>query len=143
MQSTIKEKNEKEEVGITEIKKRSPIYSFMYASKSSEARRQYPRKLKLLFHFIGLSGSLENQATEFLERTGQDIQSCQYTIIGFIDFHKCYFLRLEVASRLAFIYYTDILPWFFTVTNILIFAGVADFAFLIITSDQKTLISID
>lgn len=60
----------------------------MYALKSSEARRQYPKRLKLLFDFIGLSGSLEEQASEFLKRAIQDIQTCQDSIIGFLDFHK-------------------------------------------------------
>jgi hypothetical protein len=57
LQSIIKEKYEKEEeIGIRgEIKKQSPIYSFMYALKSSDARRQYPNRLKLLFDFLGLA----------------------------------------------------------------------------------------
>jgi hypothetical protein len=37
----------------------------MYALKSSEARRQYPKRLKMLFDFLGLPGSLEEQARGF------------------------------------------------------------------------------
>jgi hypothetical protein len=47
LQSVIKGKNEEER----EIKKQSPVYLFMYALKSSEARRQYPKRLKMLFDF--------------------------------------------------------------------------------------------
>jgi hypothetical protein len=37
----------------------SPLYSFMYALKSSEARRQYPKRLKMLFDYLKLEGILE------------------------------------------------------------------------------------
>jgi hypothetical protein len=58
LQSITKEKNEeKSEMG----GKQNPIYSFMFALKSSEARRQYPKRLKMLFDFLGLPGSLEEQ----------------------------------------------------------------------------------
>src|SRR5439155_8889010 len=46
----------------------SPIHSLMYGSKSSEARRQYPHRLKLIFEFSGLNGTLEKQALVFLAR---------------------------------------------------------------------------
>jgi hypothetical protein len=89
LQSINKEKNEKEEeeiIGRSEIKKQSPLYLFMYALKSSEARRQYPKRLKMLFDFIGLPGSLEDQATEFLRGARRDIQSCQDSLISFLTF---------------------------------------------------------
>jgi hypothetical protein len=44
LQSIIAEKNE-EKIGIR--RKQGPIYSFMYALKSSEARRQYPKRLTI------------------------------------------------------------------------------------------------
>jgi hypothetical protein len=46
-----------------------PLYPFMYALKSREARRQYPKRLKMLFDFLQLKGSLEWQALEFPNRT--------------------------------------------------------------------------
>jgi hypothetical protein len=59
----------------------------MYALKPSEARRQYPKSLKLLFDFLGLPGSsLEEQATEFLEKARQDIQWCQMALSGSLIF---------------------------------------------------------
>jgi hypothetical protein len=60
----------------------------MFALKSSEARRQYPKRLKLLFDFLGLTDPLENQAKEFLEKARSDISWTQDCTIGFIDFHK-------------------------------------------------------
>jgi hypothetical protein len=108
LQSITKEKNEKEEegiIGISEIKKQSPSYSFMYALKSSEARRQYPKRLKMLFDFMELPGSLEEQAAEFLKRARQDIQSCQDSIIGFLDFHNQRVRRKELAAGTLKNYY--------------------------------------
>jgi hypothetical protein len=34
----------------------------MYALKSSESKRQYPKRLKMLFDYLKLTGSLEEQA---------------------------------------------------------------------------------
>lgn len=45
----------------------------MYALNSSEARRQYPKRLKMLFDFLNLSGSLEEQANEFLDKARQNM----------------------------------------------------------------------
>jgi hypothetical protein len=39
----------------------------MYA-KSSKARRQYPKRLKMLFDYLKLSGPLDDQSKEFLDR---------------------------------------------------------------------------
>jgi hypothetical protein len=74
-----------EKQGITQP---SPLYSFMYALKSSEARRQYPKRLKMLFDFLGLPGSLEEQANEFLDKARQNIQWSQDSIMKFLDYHK-------------------------------------------------------
>jgi hypothetical protein len=66
---------EQEEDGEKErgIRLQSPVYSFMFALKSSEAKRQYPKRLKMLFDFLGLSGFLEEQASEFLEKATSPI----------------------------------------------------------------------
>jgi hypothetical protein len=68
--SITKEKEEQEAAVI--LRQRSPIYSFMYALKSSEARRQYPKRLKMLFDYLKLQGSLEEQAQHFLDNTMQN-----------------------------------------------------------------------
>jgi hypothetical protein len=79
----------KEEKGKQGITQQSPLYPFMYALKSSEARRQYPKRLKMLFDYIRLPGLLEEQAREFLDRASEkNIQSAQDSIMNFLDFHK-------------------------------------------------------
>ena len=85
----------KEEKDITH---QSPLYSFMYALKSSEARRQYPKRLKMLFDFLDLPGSLEEQATAFLDKARQNIQWSQDSIMKFLEYHKERVRRKELAG---------------------------------------------
>jgi hypothetical protein len=73
------------EKGITH---QSPVYSFMYALNTSETRRQYPKRLKMLFDFLNLSGSLEEQANEFLDKAKQNIQWSQDSVMKFLDYHN-------------------------------------------------------
>ncbi|MGA9169439.1 MAG: hypothetical protein WBZ20_04755 [Nitrososphaeraceae archaeon] len=83
MQSITKEGKE------TRTTQQNPLYPFMYALKSSEARRQYPKRLKMLFDYLKLSGTLEEQAKEFLNKTRQNgIQWAQDRIMIFLDSHK-------------------------------------------------------
>ena len=60
----------------------SPLYSFMYALKSTEARRQYPKRLKMLFDYLRLPNSLEEQATDFLTRAKQDGTQWAQHVVG-------------------------------------------------------------
>lgn len=42
-----------------EIAKENPLYAFMYALKPSEARKQYPKRLKMLFDYLELSSRID------------------------------------------------------------------------------------
>ena len=46
--------------------RQNPIHSFLYVLKLSEAQREYPRRLKLLFDYLDLPGPLELQAQDVL-----------------------------------------------------------------------------
>jgi hypothetical protein len=84
----------------------SPLYSFMYALKSSEARRQYPRRLKMLFDYLKLQGSLEEQSKHFLDNTRQKgILWAQDSIMMFLDFHKERVRKKELAAGTLKNYY--------------------------------------
>jgi hypothetical protein len=73
----------------TRTTQQNPLYPFMYALKFSEARRHYPKRLKMLFDYLKLSGTLEEQAKEFLNKTRQNgIQWAQDRIMIFLDSHK-------------------------------------------------------
>jgi hypothetical protein len=39
-----------------------PLDNFFYALKSSESRRQYPKRFEKFLNFVGLEGSLEDQS---------------------------------------------------------------------------------
>jgi hypothetical protein len=100
VQSITKEVNEKR------IIQQSPLYPFMYALKSSEARRQYPKRLKMLFDYLKLQGSLEEQSKEFLDKTRQnDVQWAQDSIMIFLDYHKERVRRKELAAGTLKNYY--------------------------------------
>lgn len=77
----------------------------MYALKSSETQRQYPRRLKLFFDFIGLRGTLDQQASEFLIRLRKDIDTEQCRFLKFLDFHKNRVRRRELAAGTLKNYY--------------------------------------
>lgn len=77
----------------------------MYALKSSEARRQYPRRLKLFFDFEGLRGTLNEQATEFLRKLKEDTNSEQDNLLRFLEFHKERVRRKELAAGTVKNYY--------------------------------------
>jgi hypothetical protein len=77
----------------------------MYALNSSEARRQYPKRLKMLFDFLNLPGSLEEQANEFLNKARQNIQWSQDSIMKFLDYHKERVRRKELAAGTLKNYY--------------------------------------
>jgi hypothetical protein len=79
--------------------------SFMYALKSSEARRQYPRMLKLFFDFAGFEGTLNEQGTEFLNSLKEDIISAQEKLLKFLDLHKERVRRKELAAGTVKNYY--------------------------------------
>jgi hypothetical protein len=84
----------------------SPLYSFMYALKSSEARRQYPKRLKMLFDYLKLQGSLGEQAKHFLDNARQQgIQWAQDNIMIFLDFHKERVRKKELGAGTLKNYY--------------------------------------
>lgn len=66
---SIAKQQNKEHEEITQQRQLSPLYPFMYALKSSEARRQYPKRLKMFFDYLKLQNQLEEQSTEFLNKT--------------------------------------------------------------------------
>jgi hypothetical protein len=100
--SIAKEQNE-ECKEITQQQQSSPLYSFTYALKSSEARRQYPKRLKMLSDYLKLSGTLEEQAIEYLNKAQKQengAQWAQQSIMAFHDFHKKRVRRKELAAVL-------------------------------------------
>jgi hypothetical protein len=80
----------------------SPLNQFIYALRSSEAQKQYSIRLKMFFNFLGLHGTIEEQAQFFLDKAqnnnGGGVQWTQDNIINFINHHKQRVLRKELAA---------------------------------------------
>jgi hypothetical protein len=67
-------------------KEEDPIANLLYALKSSESKRQYPRRFKMFLDFLKLEGPLEEQAKQFLIKARQDPQWVQDNLRDFIAF---------------------------------------------------------
>jgi hypothetical protein len=80
----------------------NPLNQFIYALRSSEAQKQYSIRLKMFFNFLGLHGTIEEQAQFFLDKAQNNnndgVQWTQDSIINFINHHKQRVLRKELAA---------------------------------------------
>ena len=66
-----------------------PMSVFLYALKAPESRRQYPKRLKVLFDYIGLVEPLENQAVEFVKRAKVDSNWALFYTFYFLSKTAC------------------------------------------------------
>lgn len=71
-----------------EQEQENPMEVFLYALRAPESKRQYPKRLKMLFDFLGLSEPLDNQAHEFLRKGRDNPQWAYKSFIRFIIFQK-------------------------------------------------------
>jgi hypothetical protein len=80
----------------------SVLNSFIYALRSPESQKEYPRRLRLFFNFLGLPGSIEDQAEIFLDKATrqqqQNPQWVQESIISFVSYLR---KRVSVDKDLA------------------------------------------
>ncbi len=68
--------------------RKDPLLAFTYALKAPESRRQYPRRFGLFFDYLGLKGSIPQQAEQFYLMARQDNQWCEQNLMEFIEFEK-------------------------------------------------------
>jgi hypothetical protein len=71
---------------------------FMYALKAPETKRQYPNRFKTFLDFLGLKGSLEDQAKEFLIKARANTQWAEIELMKFIMFQKERVLSGEIVG---------------------------------------------
>jgi hypothetical protein len=76
---------------------KDPMAVFLYAVKSPESKRQYPRRFKMFLDFLGLAGSLKEQAEEFLKNAKLDPEWVQNNLIQFISYHNDRAKRGEIS----------------------------------------------
>ena len=86
----------------------NPLSEFMYALRAPDTKRQYPRRLKVVFDYIGLEGSLEEQAREFLTMAKSTPLWAQKTIIEFIVFQKKRAEKGEISPSTINNYYKPV-----------------------------------
>lgn len=84
---------------ITGNNKKKPVtYAFMYCSSPS-TQRQYPRRLKLFFDFIGLEGQdIEEQGQALLDQTTQDPAWANQNVMMYLDHQRQRVLRKEITA---------------------------------------------
>jgi hypothetical protein len=67
-----------------------PMAVFLYAIKSPESKRQYPRRFKMFLDFLGSGGALDEQAREFLRNAKANPKWVQDNLIQFISYQNRY-----------------------------------------------------
>ena len=65
-----------------------PMAVFLYAVKSPESKRQYPRRFKMFLDFLGFGGALDCQAREFLRNAKANPKWVQDNLIQFISYQN-------------------------------------------------------
>jgi integrase len=88
-----------------ELQTADPMTKFMYALKAKESKRQYPRRFKTFLDFLGLEGTINEQAKQFLENTKTNPQSTEERFMDFIFFQLQRVSRGEIVESTIKNYY--------------------------------------
>ena len=91
------------------FKQDDPYESFLYALKSSETKRQYPKRLKVVFDYLVSINELkeiqlENQCKEVVSKTLQNSQWLTSSLMKFIMFQNDRIQRKEIVAITAYNY---------------------------------------
>jgi hypothetical protein len=90
---------------VTSKEERGPMAKLMYGLKSSEARRQYPRRLKMFLDFIGIEGTINEQARQLLVQTKDSPSITEERFMEFVEFQLERSRRGEIAESTISNYY--------------------------------------
>jgi hypothetical protein len=77
----------------------------MYALKSRESRRQYPRRFKMFLDYLSLEGTINEQAKQFLLNTKNDPEWMQEKFMSFVSFQLRRVSRGEITESTIKNYY--------------------------------------
>lgn len=89
----------------TEQLEHDPMTNFMYALKSKESRRQYPRRFKMFLDYLSLEGTINEQAKQFLLNTKNDPEWMQEKFMSFVSFQLRRVSRGEITESTIKNYY--------------------------------------
>ena len=68
----------------------------MYGLRAPDTRRQYPRRFQYFLDFLRISGTLEEQAKQFVLKARENQQWAQESLMSFRDFQKERVRRAEI-----------------------------------------------
>ena len=80
------------------IQERDPMSTYMYALKAPDTRRQYSRRFQYCLNFLGIQGTLEEQAEQFVSKARQDLTWTQESLMSFVDYQKERVRKGEIAE---------------------------------------------
>lgn len=77
----------------------------MYGLRAPDTKRQYPRRFQYFLDFLGIPGTLEEQAKQFVLKARENQQWAQESLMSFIDFQKDRVRRAEISESTITNYY--------------------------------------
>jgi integrase len=93
---------------ITSGNSQDPLNLFKYALKSSESQRQYPGRLKVFLDYLGIGGTIDEQAREFAKKARNNPKWLQESLMKFIVYQKERVSRKEISEGTIGNYYKAI-----------------------------------
>lgn len=75
-----------------------PIANFLFALKSSESKRQYPKRLEIFLNFLNLDGTFEEKAITFYEKANKKPNWLYSELIKFSEYQKSRVKKGEVSE---------------------------------------------
>lgn len=96
-----RDRNEPFYISVDICKVLQAYQNFLYALKSAEVQRQYPKLLRIVFEGMGIlkeGQSMDESSEVFLEMVKEDPQTVQTKIMQFVIFQKERVKRKEIAS---------------------------------------------
>ncbi len=88
--------------------KNNPMSVFMYALRAPESRRQYPGRLKVFLDYLGLEGTIEEQAKQFVKKAAKNPKWLHESLMNFILYQKERVNRKEISEGTIGNYYKAI-----------------------------------
>jgi integrase len=106
LEASIKyEEQKRQQLQNQELQTAEPMTKFMYALKAKESKRQYPRRFKMFLDFLGLQGTINEQAKQFLENTKRNPQWTEDEFMDFVSFQLQRVSTGEIAESTIKNYY--------------------------------------
>jgi integrase len=75
-----------------------PISNFLFALKSPESKRQYPKRLEIFLNFLNLDGTFEQKAIAFYEKAKKKPNWLYSELIKFSEYQKSRVKKGEVSE---------------------------------------------